>query len=66
MKRVTKIIVILIVISLVSATSSYAATSYAINASKVAYSDNSNLGVDNVQAAIDGTCSKIDYRLNSL
>ena len=53
-------------IFLISATSSYATTNYVINASKVAYLDNSNLGVDNVQAAIDGTCSKIDYRLNSL
>ncbi len=66
MKRVTKIVVILIVISLVSATSSYAVTNYAINASKVAYSDNSNLGVDNVQAAIDGTCTKFSSQLTNL
>ena len=41
----------------------YAATTYAISSNKVSYTDNSSLGVDNVQAAIDGTCSNIDNRL---
>ena len=44
----------------------YAATTYAINAAKIGYSDNSNLGVDNVQAAIDGTCTKFNNQLTNL
>lgn len=44
----------------------YAATTYAISAAKIGYSDNSNLGVTNVQAAIDGTCTKFNEQLNEL
>ncbi|MBO5414177.1 MAG: hypothetical protein J6A17_00970 [Bacilli bacterium] len=44
----------------------YAATSYAIDSSKIGYKDNSNLGVDNVQAAIDGTCSNINTKLSGI
>ena len=44
----------------------YAATNYVISANKISYSDNSNLGVDNVQAAVDGTCTKVDTRLSGL
>ena len=45
-----KIVVILLVIFLILATSSYAATNYVINASKVAYSDNSNYKVNGVHS----------------
>ena len=51
---------------LISIGGSYAATSYAISASKVTYLDNSNLGVDNVQAAIDGTCVKFSDQLKDI
>ena len=44
----------------------YAATTYAISATKIGYSDNSNLGADNVQAAIDGTCTKFSSQLTNL
>ena len=44
----------------------YAATTYAINANKIEYTDNASLGVDNVQAAIDGTCTKFSGQLTSL
>lgn len=43
----------------------YAATNYAISANNIGYSDNSNLGAGNVQAAIDGTCSKVNEVLKS-
>lgn len=65
-----KSIVIMGIISMIgciiSISGSYAATSYAISANKIAYSDNSNLGVNNVQAAIDGTCTKFSSQLTSL
>ena len=44
----------------------YAATTYAISATKISYSDNSNLGADNVQAAIDGTCTRFSSQLTNL
>ena len=46
--------------------SSSAATSYAINASRIGYTDNSSIGADNVQAAIDGTCTKFSNQLATL
>ena len=46
--------------------SSSAATSYAINANNIGYTDNSNLGAGNVQAAIDGTCTKFSNKLTNL
>ena len=55
----SKIIIILIIGMIIGLSISglgiYAATTYAINSNKVEYKDNSNLGVTNVQAAIDGT-----------
>ena len=46
--------------------SSSATTNYAISAIKIGYSDNSNLEADNVQAAIDGTCTKFSSQLTNL
>ena len=66
MKKLHKILILICIIAIVSATSSYAATTYVINANKIGYSDNSNLGVDNVQAAIDGTCTKFSSQLTNL
>ena len=67
MKKSFKIpLLMAIVTCIISISGSYAATSYAINASKIGYSDNSSLGVDNVQAAIDGTCTKFSNQLTNL
>ena len=55
-----------IVTCIISISGSYAATNYAISATKIGYSDNSNLGADNVQAAIDGTCTKFSNQLTNL
>ncbi len=67
MKKSLKVsIIIAIITCIISISGSYAATNYAISAIKIGYSDNSNLGADNVQAAIDGTCSKVDTRLGNI
>ena len=59
-------IVIGTIFSIIAIKGSYAATTYAINSNAVEYTDNSSLGVTNVQAAIDGTCTKINTRLSDL
>ena len=51
---------------IISGIGTYAATTYAISSNKVSYTDNSSLGVNNVQAAIDGTCSNVNNRLSSI
>ena len=67
MKKSFKIpLLMAIVTCIISISGSYAATNYAINASKIGYSDNLSLGVDNVQAAIDGTCTKFSNQLTNL
>ena len=67
MKKTIMIIIITTLITgIISIGCTYAATTYAISATKIGYSDNSNLGADNVQAAIDGTCSKVDTRLGNI
>ena len=45
-------------------TGTYAAT--VISSNNISYVDNANLGVDNVQAAIDGTCTKFSTQLSNL
>lgn len=66
MKKSLRITLIIATItSVISISGSYAATTYAINASNIGYTDNSSLGADNVQAAIDGTCSKVSTVLAS-
>lgn len=66
MKKAIIIISIIVMFGcVISISGSYAATTYAISANKIAYSDNSSLGADNVQAAVDGTCSKVNTILNS-
>ena len=64
-KTIILLIIGLIMGLLLSGIETYAATSYAISANKISYSDNSNLGVTDVQAAIDGTCSKVNEVLKS-
>ncbi len=67
MKKSFKVSILVAVITcLISISGSYAATSYAINASKIGYSDNSSLGATDVQAAIDGTCTKFSNQLTNL
>ena len=67
MKKSLKVsIIIAIITCIISISGSYAATNYAISAIKIGYSDNSNLGADNVQAAIDGTCTKFSSQLTNL
>ena len=67
MKKSLKVSILTAVITcIISISGSYAATNYAISATKIGYSDNSNLGADNVQAAIDGTCTKFSNQLTNL
>lgn len=67
MKKTIMIIIITTLITgIISIGCTYAATTYAISASKVGYSDNSSLGAANVQAAIDGTCGKVNSKLSSI
>ena len=47
-------------------TISYVVAATLINSKDVVYEDNSNLMADNVQDAIDGTCTKIDTRLSGI
>lgn len=63
---VGKLIFILLIMMVINILSSQAATNYAISANNISYSDNSNLGATNVQAAVDGTCSKVDTRLGNI
>ena len=67
MKRIIiTIIFTAIITSVLSLSFSYAATNYAISASKIGYTDNSSLGATDVQAAIDGTCTKFSTQLTNL
>ncbi len=65
LKESTKIILGMAV-GLVLSTASYVLAQTLINSKDVVYEDNSNLMADNVQDAIDGTCSKIDTRLSDI
>ena len=63
MHKNLKIIIILIIGFFFSGAISFVVAECLINSKDVVYQDNSNLAADNVQEAIDGTCSKIDTRL---
>ena len=65
-KTIMIIIVTAMITGPISIYGAYAATTYAVSATKISYSDNSNLGADNVQAAIDGTCTKFSSQLTNL
>ena len=65
-KIIITIILTAIITSIFSLSFSYAATNYAISASKIGYTDNSSLGAVDVQAAIDGTCTKFSNQLVNL
>lgn len=65
MKRELRIyIVVAILVIVLSSISTYATS--VISANSISYTDNSNLGVADVQAAIDGTCTKFSSQLSSL
>ena len=61
-----KIIIVFILGAIVSVTSSYAIAETLIKSADVSYVDNSKLGATNVQAAIDGTCTKFSNDLTDL
>ena len=63
---VGKLVFIILFIFGFNILSSSATTNYAISSTRIGYSDNSNLGADNVQAAIDGTCTKFSSQLTNL
>ena len=66
-KRMIIGITIAVVIAvLLSTISCYVLAESLINSKDVGYEDNSNLAADNVQDAIDGTCTKIDTRLSGI
>ena len=67
MRKSVKITIIIAMVGcIISISGSYAATNYVISASKIGYTDNSSIGADNVQAAIDGTCTKFSTKLNNM
>ena len=66
LKTNLKIIIASVVTILISVSSCYALAKTLINSKDVVYEDNSSLAADNVQEAIDGTCSKIDTRLSDI
>ena len=69
MKRIkgnTKLIVGLVLGIFISAVTSYAVAATLIKSADVSYVDNAKLGATNVQAAIDGTCTKFSNDLATL
>ena len=65
-KTITVIIITAVITGIICIGGAYAATSYAISASKIGYTDNSSLGATDVQAAIDGTCTNFSKKLDEL
>ena len=63
---VGKLVFIVLIMLGFNIISSSAATSYAISANNIGYTDNSSIGADNIQAAIDGTCTKFSTKLNNM
>ena len=66
MKTNIKIIIVLIIAVILSTTLSYCLAETLIDSKNVYYKDNSDLGFNNVQDAIDGTCVKFDNNLTNL
>lgn len=61
-----KLVFILVAVFGFNILSLQAAVDYVISANSISYTDNANLGADNVQAAIDGTCTKFSAKLNNM
>ena len=66
MKTNIKIIIGVVVAVLISISSCYVLADSIIDSKSVYYKDNSGLAVNNVQDAIDGTCTKFDNNLTNL
>ena len=66
MKTNIKIIIGVVVAVLISVGSCYVLADSIIDSKDVYYKDSSNLGFNNVQDAIDGTCVKFDNNLTNL
>ena len=66
LKTNIKIIIGVAIGILISVSSYYVLAETLINSKDVVYEDNSGLVADNVQDAIDGTCTKIDTRLSGI
>ena len=66
MKTNIKIIIGVTIGILISIVSSYCLAETVMNSKDVYYKDNSGLAVNNVQEAIDGTCTKFDNNLTNL
>ena len=66
MKTNIKIIIGVTIGILISIVSSYCLAETVMNSKDVYYKDNSGLAVNNVQDAIDGTCTKFDNNLTNL
>ncbi len=60
-----KVYIIFLIAIIISITSSYVLAQTLINSKDVYYEDNSSLAVNNVQAAIDGTCTKFSNELTN-
>lgn len=65
-KKKVVILIIGLMIGIIVPILSVCAASYIISSDKVKYIDNSGLGTDNVQGAIDKVCANIDTRLDGL
>ena len=61
-----KVYIIILIATIISITSSYVLAATLVNSKDVYYEDNSGLAVNNVQAAIDGTCTKFSDQLITL
>ena len=61
-----KMLIAFILGAIISITSSYVIAETLINSEDVSYVDNAKLGATNVQAAIDGTCTKFSNDLATL
>ena len=65
-KTIITVVVAVVIAVFISVCSCYVLAESLINSKDVVYEDNSNLAAENVQDAIDGTCSKIDTRLSDI
>ena len=60
-----KVYIVVLIATIISITSSYVLAATLVNSKDVYYEDNSGLAVNNVQAAIDGTCTKFSNELTN-
>ena len=60
-----KVYIIFLIAIIISISSSYVLAQTLVNSNDVYYEDNSSLAVNNVQAAIDGTCTKFSNELTN-